>query len=112
MDALLYTNKVCDLNFHFMPVHSINNTEKELNLFITRLEAGGVVQTVEIHEIDMSGWVLFECFMHPAQTVVYIGWDEEAQAPEWIDMEEGMMPEYATLLTGAIQQFKRKIKAA
>ena len=95
-----------------MPVTSLSASEKELNFFITRLQTGGIQQTAEIHEIDMGGWILFECFLHPAQTVVYVGWDEDAHEPEWIDMEEGALPEYATQLSHVIQQFKSKTKAA
>ena len=95
-----------------MLVHPISNKEKETNFFITRLEAGGIVQTAEIHEVDMCGWVMFECFLQPAQTVVYIGWDEDAHQPEWIDMEDGLLPEYGTLLNQAIQKFKSKTAAA
>lgn len=95
-----------------MFVHPVSNTEKEINFFITRLEASGIVQTAEVHEIDMCGWLMFECFLHPAQTVVYVGWDEDAHQPEWIDMEDGVLPQYAALLTNAIQQFKNKTKAA
>ena len=95
-----------------MLVPAISNSEKEINFFITRLEAGGIVQTAEVHEIDMCGWLMFECFLHPAQTVVYIGWDEDAHQPEWIDMEDGVLPEYAHLLVEAIQQFKTKTVAA
>lgn len=95
-----------------MPVHSISNKEKETNFFITRLEAGGIVQIAEVHEVDMCGWVMFECFLQPAQTVVYIGWDEDAHQPEWIDMEDGLLPEYGMLLNQAIQDFKSKTVAA
>ena len=95
-----------------MPVRSISASEKELNFFITRLRAGEVQQTAEIHEIDMGGWRLFECFLHPAQTVVYIGWDEDAHQPEWIDMEDGLLPEYGALLNQAIEAFKSKTVAA
>lgn len=95
-----------------MPVRSISNKEKETNFFITRIEAGGIVQTAEIHEVDMCGWIMFECFLHPAQTVVYIGWDEDAHEPEWIDMEDGLLPEYGAQLNQAIQNFKSKTVAA
>ena len=97
---------------NFMLVHPVSNKEKEINFFITRLEAGGILQTAEVHEIDMCGWVMFECFLHPAQTVVYIGWDEDTHQTEWIDMEEDVTPEYAQLLGEAIQQFKSKTAAA
>ena len=90
-----------------MPVSRKSNREKELNFFISRLHVNNISQTVEIHEVDMSGWVLFECYLHPAETVVYIGWDEDAHAPEWIDMEEEVLPEYIPLLTNAILQFKK-----
>ena len=46
-----------------MPVTSLSASEKELNFFITRLQTGGIQQTAEIHEIDMGGWILFECFL-------------------------------------------------
>lgn len=95
-----------------MAVHSLSNSEKELNFFISRINANGISQTVEVHEIDMSGWRLFECFLHPAQTVVYIGWDEDTDTPEWIDMEDDATAEYASLLTDAILQFKKRGKAA
>ena len=95
-----------------MSVRSISSSEKEINFFITRLQTGDVQQTAEIHEIDMGGWVLFECFLYPAQTVVYVGWDEDAHEPEWIDMEEDALPEYGTVLSHVIRQFKKKTDAA
>jgi hypothetical protein len=95
-----------------MPVTRQSNTEKEVNFFISRLHINNISQTAEIHEVDMSGWVLFECYLHPAETVVYIGWDEEAHVPEWIDMEDDVLPEYIPQLTNAILQFKKGAKAA
>ena len=103
------------VGFHqisIMSLLSISNTENELHFFITRLQINGILQTAEIHEVDMSGWTLFECFLHPAQTVVYISWDEETSTPEWIEMEDDVTAEFATLLTGAITNFKSKTKAA
>lgn len=95
-----------------MSVQPVSNTERELSFFIAPLFVDDIKQTAEIHEIDMCGWRLFECFLYPAQTVVYIGWDEEAHAPEWIDMEEDMAPDFATLLTNAIVQYKKRANAA
>ena len=84
---------------------SLSNTEKELSVFITRLRFGNLMQTVEIHEVDMCGWRLFECFL--ANTVIYISWDEDAAEPEWIDMEEGFEQEYAEMLVRAINEQQR-----
>jgi len=95
-----------------MSGHAITNTEKELNFFITRIVADGILQTAEIREIDMDGWVMFECFLHPAQTVVHLSWDEDAHEPEWIDMEDDAPMEYASQLCEAIQRFKSKTVAA
>jgi hypothetical protein len=89
-----------------MSVQSLSNSEKNLRFFITRFVVGDVIQKARIQEVYMCGWMLFECFLAPAQTVIYIGWDEEAQTPEWIDMEEGVMEAYIPLLTDAIFNFK------
>jgi hypothetical protein len=88
---------------------TLSNTEKEINVFITRLPFGNILQTVEIHEVDMCGWRLFECFW--ANTVAYVSWDEDAAEPEWIDMEDDVEQEYASILMQAIGEQQRS-KAA
>jgi hypothetical protein len=90
-----------------MSVQSLSNSERNISFFITRFSVGDVIQTAKIQEVDMCGWTLFECYLAPAQTIVYIGWDEETHKPEWIDMEEEVTQDFIPALTQAIQQFKR-----
>jgi hypothetical protein len=98
-------------NYCSMAAKPLPNSEKEISYFITRLPVGNTLQTVEIHEVDMCGWKLFECFLQQSDTIIYIGWDEDASVPEWIDMEDSVAQEQIDSLVHTISQ-QKKGKAA
>jgi len=64
-------------------------------------------EVVEIHEIDMEGWTLFECFVLPVYDVHYFSWNEETARPEWINMDDGFT-EDVELLAKELWLFKTK----
>lgn len=72
-------------------INSFNtDTEKELGRFTIVLFQKQVQFYSEVVVIDMSGWILFECFVQPSNQVVYFSLEEDSGSLTWVDMEDAV----------------------
>ena len=68
--------------------------------FTLVLFRGNATELVEIHQVDMDGWMLYECYLLPSYELHCFSWDEEAEELQWLNMEnEPLTEEIATLRT-------------
>lgn len=53
-------------------------TERQLGSYHITYTVAEISTEVEIHEIDMGGWVLYECFILPEYSIIQIISDHES----------------------------------
>ena len=89
-----------------MPAETIINSESETNSFtFAYIEKEGL-KAVEVSEIDMSGWTLFECYLPQDNEIIYFEWNDETQSVTLMDMEtQDNIIDYS-FLTKKIIEFK------
>lgn len=54
----------------------------------------------EVHQIDMGGWVMFECFLLPDYSVVHIACENEGMY--YLDMEDDIR-DHANAIVASIK---------
>ncbi len=81
--------------------------EQERSRFTVVYLKDNKAEIVEIHEIEMNGWMLYKCFVLPFKRVYYFGWEHNAELPEWIDMENERESDDAALLCVELLRYKR-----
>ena len=83
-------------------------TEEENNCFILAFFNGTKTSIAEIHQIDMDGWQLYECFLQ-GEKVHYFGWDDNAQHLEWINIAEEESDEIISLLQDELVKYRKLV---
>lgn len=53
---------------------------------------------VEVHESEMDGWLLFECFFLPSYEVCYFTWNDEETVLEWMNLAKEEITEKEKIL--------------
>ena len=69
---------------------------------------GHETEFVEVHVIDMDGWLLYECFILPSYKTYYFGWDENAENLEWIDLEKEQATDEIKILCSELVKYKQR----
>jgi hypothetical protein len=80
----------------------VSDTTESFTRYSISFSSGGSLKYAEIHEIYMEDWTLFECFLLPGHLLGYLSWDNDAAAPEWIELEAGISEADADALIAAI----------
>jgi hypothetical protein len=82
--------------------------KKEVQWFLVSYSFEDALFLAEVHEIDMSGWTLFECMMLPSLEVIYLAWNSDMKAPEWKEVNGGKLPNHMPALANAILKKKQE----
>ena len=80
--------------------------EKEIQTFTLNYSFKNDNKEVEVHEIDMDGWILFECFMQPCNSLIQIVFDLDTQTFQCLDINAEDDEEHALFLSEKVMQYK------
>lgn len=85
-------------------MHSAIFNEQEFTIVYASTQA---TKLVEVHVTDMDGWLLYECFVLPSYDIHWFSWDQGADTPEWIDMENEELNEELSILCSELSKYKQ-----
>lgn len=94
-----------------MSVKTIYNRELQIGLFSFAYITAEGLTTVEVNEIDMSGWTILECYLPHQNDVVYFDWNAESATLTLLDLNQQDLDNDYTYLMNKLIETKRN-KAA
>lgn len=81
--------------------------EKEISRYYINYRLGQTNATAEVHEINMGGWTLYECFLLPHYTLIQIG--TERNVLHCLDVEDGLQEHASSIMTMIANQLQLKL---
>ena len=61
--------------------------QHESNRFTIVYVHGQSTEIVEVHQVDMGSWLLYECFVLPTYCTHYFSLERDSETIEWINMD-------------------------
>ena len=82
-------------------------TEKKVRRYYLNYLLENTSTTAEVHEINMGGWTLFECFLLPHYELIQIS--KERNKLHCLDAEDGFQDHALQIMTMIANQLQHQI---
>ena len=82
-------------------------TEKKVRRYYLNYLLENLNTTVEVHEINMGGWTLYECFLLPHYELIQIS--KERNKLHCLDAEDGFQDHALQIMTMIANQLQHQI---
>lgn len=94
-----------------MAVKTITNKELQTGLFSFAYVTVGGLMTVEVNEVEMSGWTILECYLPQQNDIVYFDWNAETATLTLLDLSQNDLDTDHSYLIKKLLEIKRSIIA-
>lgn len=88
-----------------MPTTAPQDGEQKTGFYKLFIAIDGTRQVVDVHEIAMDGWRLFECYLYGADVLVFLSQEDGEATISCIDMGDAADARYGTILIEALSHF-------